>query len=51
MTIRPFVSHLAESRFVERTSTVVLLGILWSSLAVCIVAALSYDILYWLGGI
>jgi hypothetical protein len=51
MTIRPVVSHLADSRFVERTSTALLLGILWSSLAVCIVAALSYDILYWLRGV
>jgi hypothetical protein len=51
MTIGPVVSHRADSRFVERTSTVLLLGILWSSLAVCIVAALSYDILYWLGGV
>jgi hypothetical protein len=51
MTIRPVVSLLADSRFVERTSTVLLLGILWSSLAVCIVAALSYDILYWLRGV
>ena len=51
MTIRPIVSHLADGRFVERTSTVLLLGILWSSLAVCIVAALSCDILYWFGGV
>jgi hypothetical protein len=51
MIIRPVASHLADSRFVERTSTVLLLGILWSSLAVCIIAALSYDILYWLGGV
>ena len=51
MTIRPVVAHLADKRFVERTSTLLLLGILWSSLAVCIVAALSYDILYWFGGV
>jgi hypothetical protein len=51
MTIRPVVSHFADSRFVERTSTVLLLGILWSSLAVCIIAALSCDILYWFGGV
>ena len=51
MTIRPVVSHLSDHRFVGRTSTVLLLGILWSLLAVCIVAALSYDILYWLGGV
>ena len=49
MTIRPVVSHL-DSRVVERTSTVLLLGIFWSSLAVCVLAALSYDVLYWFGG-
>ncbi|HET7019663.1 MAG TPA: hypothetical protein VFI58_02995 [Xanthobacteraceae bacterium] len=49
MTIRPLVSHLADSRFVERTSTLLLLGTLWSLLAVCVGAALSYDILYWFG--
>ena len=49
MTIRPIVSHLVHRRFVERTSTVLLLGILWSSLAVCVLAALSYGIVYWLG--
>jgi len=50
MAIRPIVAHLADSRF-ERTSTVLLLGILWSSLAVCVGAALSYDILYWFGAV
>jgi hypothetical protein len=49
MTIRPIVSHLVHKRFVERSSTVLLLGIFWSSLAVCVLAALSYDIVYWLG--
>ena len=51
MTVRPVVSHFADSRFVGRTSTMLLLGILWSSLAVCVLAALSYDIVYWFGGI
>jgi hypothetical protein len=49
MTIRPVVAHLADNQFVERTSTVLLLGIFWSSLAVCVLAALSYDVLYWFG--
>ena len=50
MTIRPIVSHLADKRFVGRTSTILLLGILWSSLAICVLGALSYDIVYWFGG-
>ena len=51
MIIRPVVAHLADKPFVERTSTMLLLGIFWSSLAVCVLAALSYDVLYWFGGI
>jgi hypothetical protein len=46
MAIRPTVSHLLDKRFVERTSTM----ILWSSLAVCVLAALSYEIVYWFAG-
>jgi hypothetical protein len=33
MTIRASVSHLLDKRFVERSSTLLLLGIFWSSLA------------------
>jgi hypothetical protein len=51
MSLGPIVSHLVDSEFVERTSTVLLLGILWSSLAVCVGAALSYDILYWFAAV
>jgi hypothetical protein len=50
MTIRPIVSHLLDKTLIERTSTMLLLlGILWSSLAICILGALSYDIAYWFG--
>jgi hypothetical protein len=45
MTIRPIVWHLLD-KSVERTSTV----LLWSSLAVCVLAALSYEIVYWFAG-
>jgi len=40
---------LTDKRFVERASTALLLGILRSSLAVCVLGALSYDIAYWFG--
>jgi len=50
MTMRPIVFHLLHKRFVERTSTVLLLGILWSSLAICVLGALSYDIVSWFAG-
>jgi hypothetical protein len=42
------VSRLIDQRFVERANAVLLLGILWGALAVCVLGALSYDIVYWL---
>ena len=50
MTIRPILSHPLDKRFVEHASTVLLLGIFWSSLAVCVLASLSYEIVYWFAG-
>jgi len=38
-----------DNNFVERAHTVVLLGILWGALAVCVLGALSYDIAFWFG--
>jgi hypothetical protein len=49
MTIRASVSHLLDKRFVERSSTL-LLGIFWSSLAVCVLASLAYEMVYWFSG-
>jgi hypothetical protein len=50
MTVRPVVSHRLEEKFVERASTVLLRGILWSSLAICVLASLSYGIAAWFAG-
>jgi hypothetical protein len=50
MTIRASVSHLLDKRFVERSSTLLLLGIFWSSLAVCVLASLAYEMVYWFSG-
>ena len=44
------VAHLVDKRFVERANTALLLGILWTGLAICVLGALSYDIAYWFGG-
>jgi hypothetical protein len=49
MTIRAIVSHLVDKRFVGRANTVLLLGILWSALTVCVLGALSYDVIYLFG--
>ena len=47
MTVLSVVSRLVDKRFVERANAVLLLGILWGALAVCVLGALSYDIVYW----
>jgi hypothetical protein len=34
-------THLIDKRFIDRANTALLLGILWSALAVCVLGALS----------
>jgi membrane protein YdbS with pleckstrin-like domain len=42
------VAHLDNKKgLLERANTVLLLGILWSALAVCVIGALSYDMANW----
>jgi hypothetical protein len=36
-----------KKSLLERANTVVLLGILWSALAICVIGALSYDMANW----
>jgi hypothetical protein len=43
------MAHLVDKQFVQRANTVILLTILWGGLATCVIAALVYDIAYWLG--
>jgi hypothetical protein len=43
------MAHLVDKKVIERANTMLLLGILWSGLAVCVVGALSYDIVHWFG--
>src|SRR5215813_15558187 len=43
------MAHLVSKRFVERANAALLLGILWSGLAICVLGALSYDIAHWFG--
>ena len=44
------ITHLIDKNFVESVNRVLLLGMLWSGLAACVVGALSYDIAYWFQG-
>ena len=41
------MAHLVDKRLVERANTMLVLGILWSGLAICVLGALSYDIAHW----
>jgi hypothetical protein len=36
-----------KKRLLERANTVLLLGILWSALGICVIGALSYDMAHW----
>jgi len=44
------MAHLIDKEFIGRANTVLLLSVLWGGLAVCAIAALAYDIAYWLIG-
>jgi hypothetical protein len=46
--VEAIMTHLVDKEFVERANTVLLLGILWTGFAVCVLGALAYDIIYWL---
>ena len=41
------MSRLLDKNFLERAHEVLLLGILWSGLAVCTLGAVTYDIANW----
>ena len=41
------MAHLVDKKVIERANTLLLMGILWSGLAVCVFGALSYDIAHW----
>jgi hypothetical protein len=46
--VEAIMTHLVDKNFVERANTVLLLGILWGGLAICVLGALAYDVVYWL---
>ena len=41
------MAHLVEKKLIERANTMLLMGILGSALAVCVLGALSYDMAQW----
>jgi hypothetical protein len=43
------MAHLLDRHFLQRANTILILGILWGSLAVCVLGALAFDVALWLG--
>lgn len=43
------MAHLVDRHLWQRANTIVMLGMLWSGLAACVLGALVYDIALWLG--
>ena len=41
------MAHLLDKHLIERASADLLLSLLWGGLAVCVVAALVYDVTRW----
>jgi hypothetical protein len=46
---RATMAHLIDRHFLERANSVLVLGVLWGGLAVCVIAATLYDIATWFG--
>ena len=44
---RATMAHLIDRHFLERANSVLVLGVLWGGLAVCVIAATLYDIATW----
>ena len=42
------MAHLVDRHFVERANTALMLSLLWGALAACVIAAMIYDISFWL---
>jgi|tagenome__1003787_1003787.scaffolds.fasta_scaffold20914519_2 hypothetical protein len=43
------MAHLLDRHALQRANTILMLGMLWSGLAACVLAALAYDFTLWLG--
>jgi hypothetical protein len=43
------MAHLVDRHLWQRANTILMLGMLWSALAACVLGALLCDIAFWLG--
>ena len=44
------MAHLIDRNLIERANAAVLLSMVWAALAACVIGAVIYDIVSWLGG-
>jgi hypothetical protein len=42
------MAHIIDREVVERANTVVMLSVLWGGLAACAIAAMVFEVAYWL---
>jgi hypothetical protein len=43
------MAHHLDWHFIQRANKILMLGLLWSGLAACVLGALAYDVALWLG--
>jgi hypothetical protein len=46
---RTVMAHLLVWHVLQRANTILMLGMLWSGLAACVIGALAYDLAFWFG--
>jgi hypothetical protein len=44
------MAHPIDRHMIQRANTALLISMIWAGLGACVLAAVIYDIAYWLGG-
>jgi hypothetical protein len=43
------LGRLVDKHFLQRTNTILMLGMVWGALAICALGALAFDVALWFG--
>ncbi len=43
------MAHLLDKHFLARAETAVMLSVVWAALGACVIGAVIYDVVSWLG--
>ena len=43
------MGHLVDRHLLQRTNTILMLGMVWGALAICALGALAFDVALWFG--